>query len=1353
MPASVLYAVTAPSLETADVTLEGISEAYVDPVLLKDEYYKFGGLVAEGSYLQQVDKIKEFLANLGVKSLGSMEGIGRVIIVASPKTSLDKVRTAVKGLINRVDMPNGLILVAWVTKEDIEKLAKVEGVVAILPDVRLDTYIEAERRREIEALESATLGSEAEPDTYFAVNITGARNVWETYGFTGEGVKLAIIDTGVDYASPALGLNAIARDEYGLPLILDDGLGLALTPVAVEPNATGYIEVNTTQLLVYDPLTGVYTTNYGWVYDLYSGNSTVFPVDTWYVGNIPHYGPMKFGLQVQLVIVYNIALYMTVPVLVVNSSGYGYDTVYVDMTTAYHYIATVLNMTGYSIPDLPGTPDFNFSDESPVYYGNEITGLDLDGDGYYDFSLGTLAGYYYDPNWALYYYKAGMPGYYFFTYEYWSYDSIALIWPGLDPEGDYLVLSYDFMSHGTSCAATAAGRLDPYYIPFGQLPGQAPSVKIASANALWYGDIITSLLFFSGHDLYGFSIWSTETFEWPVGEYGNYGEWTWVYRGRPRVDITSNSYGISTWLLTFWGSSYDPWSQFYDFVSLKTGLINVIAAGNGGYGWGTVTTPGSSLMAITVGASTEFLYRAWYGYIGGGYDDVISWSARGPTSAGLPKPDVVAIGSNAWAGAYTWMSLLNYGAFSSYFAWDLFGGTSQATPMVAGAVAIIVEAYKQKYNRSPRPEYVKMILKESADDLGYGPLAQGSGRINLTRALDLVMQREVFLAYTFNTYKLYRREMSNLGTFTGYRSRAFVPDSTIYFGDASPGSSRRSDLVLVGSGTYNLTPIRLVENWSTSSICDYIIWDNSTPTDAFNGCDANGRLLINSSALEEGTSMIFALNETLFENADLVEVFVNISYEYFAPDAPIGNYTYNLWFFSELGFAYDVSGDNVIQTYEIARMQLDSRRANTQRLTLGKPLEKFMKAREIVAYVLGVPEYVMDYFGNTTTLRIYTIENAYYNTTGAPIIPLTVTVKKYKFETWDWVTAISPLNVRRALVTSVTISVPSDALPGYYSGYLKIQRSDGYTVLLPMAVNVKFTIDNVTPVYLPTTPLSDDIYKNYEFRAAYDWNWRYESGDWRIYKFDVTDSDIKGIVLWVLATDPYDNLDVAVIGPKTITLIDNSTGMVQDTYKVKGSLHALHAAYYSIYEYQGYLPYPDFGVAALYVPTPETGTYTLIVRMTNAQSPEEYAYIMMFPVAIHVPSEIAVPRTGTTAFNITIETSTDLLNLSPIYVLGRGIRNNLYYEPNLTAIGINITTIPGMLYFTQTLAGTYEAVFTINITTISAPRGIYKTALLMRPPLPWLFLGEIWYDPTYGPMFYAYYYSDVVPIEFTFKVI
>ncbi|MEM4844412.1 MAG: hypothetical protein QXQ93_01695 [Ignisphaera sp.] len=86
---------------------------------------------------------------------------------------------------------------------------------------------------------------------HYTVNITRAIDVWLEYGIRGEETTIAIIDTGVDYGSPALGLEALARDEYGLPLIFDaSSLGLILTPVeAVEDD--GYILVDPGKLYVF----------------------------------------------------------------------------------------------------------------------------------------------------------------------------------------------------------------------------------------------------------------------------------------------------------------------------------------------------------------------------------------------------------------------------------------------------------------------------------------------------------------------------------------------------------------------------------------------------------------------------------------------------------------------------------------------------------------------------------------------------------------------------------------------------------------------------------------------------------------------------------------------------------------------------------------------------------------------------------------------------------------------------------------------------------------------------------------------------------------------------------------------
>ena len=170
------------------------------------------------------------------------------------------------------------------------------------------------------------------------------------------------------------------------------------------------------------------------------------------------------------------------------------------------------------------------------------------------------------------------------------------------------------------------------------------------------------------------------------------------------VDIISISFGTEEA-----GSPNDVISLKADEI-VDMGIIVVAAAGNNGPNSNSITSPGCSLKTITVGSIDK--------------NSVVSISSsRGPVEFNgsfCIKPDIVAPGvgikSTYPGGGYVVMS-----------------GTSMATPHIAGAAALLLQAYPNL-----KPAEVKQILKDFSVDLGEigDDNNYGSGRVNVLNALN-----------------------------------------------------------------------------------------------------------------------------------------------------------------------------------------------------------------------------------------------------------------------------------------------------------------------------------------------------------------------------------------------------------------------------------------------------------------------------------------------------------------------------------------------------------------------------------------------------------------------------------------
>ena len=178
--------------------------------------------------------------------------------------------------------------------------------------------------------------------------------------------------------------------------------------------------------------------------------------------------------------------------------------------------------------------------------------------------------------------------------------------------------------------------------------------------------------------------------------------------------------------------------------AVEAGLVVVAAAGNHGRSDdgvtqnGAISAPGNAPWVITVGASSHM------GTSNRADDTIAAFSSRGPTAYDFAaKPDLVAPGVGIYSLSSPgstmfnrWMNYLLPGVGTAppqpYLS---LTGTSQAAPVVAGTVALMLQA-----NPSLTPNAVKAILQYTAEIYaGHSYLAQGAGFLNARGAVDLAL--------------------------------------------------------------------------------------------------------------------------------------------------------------------------------------------------------------------------------------------------------------------------------------------------------------------------------------------------------------------------------------------------------------------------------------------------------------------------------------------------------------------------------------------------------------------------------------------------------------------------------------
>ena len=146
------------------------------------------------------------------------------------------------------------------------------------------------------------------------------------------------------------------------------------------------------------------------------------------------------------------------------------------------------------------------------------------------------------------------------------------------------------------------------------------------------------------------------------------------------------------------------------------GMVVLAAAGNNGPGPYTIATPGISRKLITVGCSDDDQETQVDG------NRLRNYSGQGPTRACICKPDLVAPGCEIIS--------CNRIVRAGDPPYTVKSGTSMATPMVAGAVACLLEKYPHMTNAQ-----VKLRLRSSCLPLAMPEAKQGWGLLCMERLM------------------------------------------------------------------------------------------------------------------------------------------------------------------------------------------------------------------------------------------------------------------------------------------------------------------------------------------------------------------------------------------------------------------------------------------------------------------------------------------------------------------------------------------------------------------------------------------------------------------------------------------
>jgi serine protease AprX len=337
---------------------------------------------------------------------------------------------------------------------------------------------------------------------------------------------------------------------------------------------------------------------------------------------------------------------------------------------------------------------------------------------------------------------------------------------------------------------------------------------------------------------------------------------------------------------------------------VDAGIVVVTAAGNFGKNatgqvqYGAITAPGNAPWVLTVGAYNH------EGTITRADDQIASFSSRGPTAVDYKaKPDVVATGVGIASLSVPGSTLFNLypqfllggvantvsnllGGSASTKPYLSLSGTSMASPIVAGTVALMLQA-----NPKLTPNLAKAIIEYTSQNYGYDPLTQGAGFLNTKGAVDLAL----FLAHP----GFGQRYPAN----SAWGKTILWGNRRVFGGVIKPAGTAWAVTTMWGA-TSDVSGNNIV--WGTmcgNASCDSIVWGT------YSDLDSDNIVWGSSTGAAEGTNIVWGTDAD--GDAD------NIVWGSATPDGDADNIVWG----SDCG---DADCDNIVWGSDVASGGLDN---------------------------------------------------------------------------------------------------------------------------------------------------------------------------------------------------------------------------------------------------------------------------------------------------------------------------------------------------------------------------------------------------------------------------------------------